>query len=98
MALRCRSAIGLILLVSACTPSPIQLDGNIEVTVISEERTAPTRTQTTTKPKVGGEKFAHISKLSVAKGPCPERDPASYGLLLKSRTRAEGDKIVCYYN
>ena len=44
------------------------------------------------------ESFSYLSKLNLSSGPCPARDPASYGILLKSRTKVIDDNIVCYYN
>ena len=42
--------------------------------------------------------FDYMSKLNLSTGPCPDRDPATYGVLLKSRTKISNDNIVCYYN
>jgi hypothetical protein len=42
--------------------------------------------------------FDYLSKLNLSTGPCPDRDPATYGVLLKSRTKISNDNIVCYYN
>ena len=42
--------------------------------------------------------FSYLSKLKLSSGPCPAHDPASYGVLLKSRTKVIDGNIVCYYN
>lgn len=42
--------------------------------------------------------FSYLSKMTLEKGPCPERDPSSYGLLMKSKTTTQNGKLICYYN
>lgn len=51
-----------------------------------------------TRAKQSSEGFQYLSKLTLTQGPCPNRDPSSYGLLMKTRTKVTNGNIVCYYN
>lgn len=81
--------------VGACTPVPVKVEGEVDVNVVQKVQTS---TNTATRSKANEPKFDYISTLTLNSGPCPKRDIASYGLLLKSRTKVENGKIICYYN
>ena len=85
----------IIGIVGACAPVPIKLEGEVDVNVVQKDSS---KKSTSIQGKPKGPKFDYISTLTLNVGPCPKRDAASYGLLLKSRTKVENGQITCYYN
>ena len=82
-------------IVGACAPVPVKLEGEVDVNVVQKNNS---KKSTSTQGKPKGPGFDYISTLTLNAGPYPKRDAASYGLLLKSRTKVENGQITCYYN
>lgn len=97
MASRLMGALLISGIIGACTPVPVVLDGEVDLNVAKKTYQAKQKTTAVSK-KSEAPKFKYISTLTLSAGPCPKRDAASYGLLLKSRTKVENGQITCYYN
>lgn len=97
MATRLMGALLISAAIGACTPVPVALEGEVDLNVVKKNNQAKQRT-TTVSQKPDTPQFKYISTLTLSAGPCPARDAASYGLLLKSRTKVENGQIICYYN
>lgn len=102
MTIRSLPALTAALLLTACNSTTF--NAPIETVVISapdqvtSQEIQPdnkTKKKATTKSKSS---FKYLSKILLTKGPCPDRDPSSYGILLKNRTVINEGKIICYYN
>ncbi|MDC1275556.1 hypothetical protein N8Z32_02030 [Ascidiaceihabitans sp.] len=96
MANRLLGALVISGMMGACTPVPIVLEGEVDLNIVKNNQAKQKTTVVAEKPKVP--EFKYISTLTLSVGPCPKRDVASYGLLLKSRTKVENSRITCYYN
>ena len=97
MATRLMGALLISATIGACTPVPVALEGEVDLNVVKKNNQAK-QTTTTGSKKPEARQFKYISTLTLSTGPCPARDAASYGLLLKSRTKVENGQIICYYN
>jgi len=86
-------------LLSACNTVNVPIE-NAESVTISNPTSVQTPKPTPVKVSSGKTQssFKYLSKLTLANGPCPERDPSSYGLLMKQRTTIADNNIICYYN
>jgi hypothetical protein len=96
MAIRLLGALVFLGIAGACTPVPIALEGEVELNVVKKQYAEPKKPVVAKRSKLP--EFKYISTLTLSTGPCPKRDAASYGLLLKSRTKVENGQITCYYN
>jgi len=97
-----KPTVALILLaglLGACNTVNVPIQ-NAESVTINNPDTARTPKPTAARVTSGksNNSFKYLSKLTLTNGPCPERDPSSYGLLMKQRTTMIEGNIVCYYN
>lgn len=91
--------VAITVLVSACNTVNIPIENAENVTVNNPTNVqTPEPTSTAGINKKSNHSFKYLSKLTLAKGPCPDRDPSTYGLLLKQRTTIVDGNIVCFYN
>ena len=88
-------------MLSACNTVNVPIENAESVTINNNNPASVSTTvakPTNTTVRESKKSFKYLSKLTLNKGPCPDRDPASYGLLMKQRTTIIDGSIVCYYN
>jgi hypothetical protein len=88
-------------MLSACNTVNVPIENAESVTITNNNpsRVTTTVSKPSSKPLRQPDKsFKYLSKLTLKKGPCPDRDPSSYGVLMKQRTTIIDGNIICYYN
>ena len=81
------AAVSTLVFLTACVSNDI--DVNVKEAKTVKVATAPAA------PKAPKE---YLSKIVLKEGPCPERDPASYGQIMRSKTQVSDGMLHCYYN
>ena len=99
MYIRSTKAILMTAMLSACNTVNIPIEKAKSVTINSPaDVRIPQEKPSKASEKKSKDSFKYLSKLTITKGPCPGRDPSTYGLLMKQRTTIVNGNIICYYN
>ena len=88
-------------LLSGCVSNTVNVTPEVNAPKPPKAKIETDEAKKTVNNSVTVEYSANSQPLSVIlldAGPCPERDPKSYGLLMKSRTVIRDGKVHCFYN
>ena len=89
-------SVGMIfsIILSGCA-AKVEHSGTIIVKSPEKQKTTLSRKKIA---ESNPSQFSYLSKKVLDKGPCPDRDPKSYGLLMESKTITKDTQVTCFYN
>ena len=90
-----------VVLLSGCVSNTVNVTPEVSTSEPAKAKVKTSEEKRTINNSVTVEYSANSKPISVIvldAGPCPERDPKSYGLLMQSRTVVRDGKVRCYYN